>query len=87
MSARSQQISNDLIFEITAACVALLVIGGAVGITLADALLKSQIVDPPGWLQTAVGAVIGFYFARRSSAESRLTYLAAMEASNGGTEH
>lgn len=87
MSARSRQISNDLIFEITAACVALLVIGGAIAVTVLQIWQRGALVDPPGWLQTAVGAVIGFYFARRSSAESRLTYLAAMEASNGGTEH
>lgn len=78
--------SNDLIYEVTAAMIAVLVIGGAVMITALNLWIRGGVIDPPGWLQTAVGAVIGFYFARRSDAQARLGYLAALEANGTKTE-
>lgn len=75
----------DLVMEITAALIAVLVIGGAVVIAIINTYERGNGVTTPDWLQVAVGTVIGFYFARRSNAQNRLAYLAAMEtAGNGG---
>ena len=83
---KETKLSSDRIYEITAAAVALLVVGGAVIITAIGIVLRGTVIDPPGWLQTAVGAVIGFYFARRSQAQDRLSFLAAMEANGAKKE-
>lgn len=84
MNAASLQ-NTDLVMEITAALIATLVIGGAVVIAVINTYEHNNGVSTPDWLQVAVGTVIGFYFARRSNAQNRLAYLAAMEtAGNGG---
>lgn len=82
----SSSITNDRIYEITAALIAIMVVAGAVILQAINIELHQSLTDPPGWLQTAVGAVIGFYFARRSEAQTRLTYLAALEANGASKE-
>lgn len=78
--------NSDLVYEITAAVIAILVVGGAVLITVINELNRTSALATPDWLQVAVGAVIGFYFARRSNAQARLNYLAAIETSGAKTE-
>jgi len=62
---------SEIIYELTAAMVALSVILGAIVLSIMSLIARGQLTDPPGWLQTAVGAVIGFYFARRQTVDDR----------------
>lgn len=73
-------------YEITAAVIAILVVGGAIVITILNQITRNSSIATPDWLQVAVGAVIGFYFARRSNAQARLNYLAAVEANGAHAE-
>lgn len=58
---------SDLIYEVTAALVALSVVMGGVIVTLVQLVKTGSTIDLPSWLATSVGAVIGFYFGRRAS--------------------
>lgn len=58
---------GEAIQEITQAVLAIIVVGGSVGLVLVLVLRGQDANAVPDWLTLALGAVTGFYFGARAS--------------------